>query len=148
MITIPEYYKRFIDPATDLAETPKVCCPFHQEDTPSFSYSIEKNTWRCFGACKRGGDVIELHRANYRLHSRAEAKDSLCQLLGIKNEPDYIKENDTLSINASDVRLKVAYAKALQVAKTIEDYLELDYLMSQTPIDVVKLEMYYNAHSN
>lgn len=37
-------------------------CPFHEENTPSFTvYSVEQR-WRCYGACGRGGDVVELVR--------------------------------------------------------------------------------------
>ena len=68
LISIPEYFTRFIDRSIDLTKIPKICCPFHEEDTPSFSYSSEKGLWRCFGACKVGGDVIALHQKNYRTH--------------------------------------------------------------------------------
>ncbi len=34
------------------------CCPFHEERTPSFKVDPRRGTWRCFGACGTGGDVI------------------------------------------------------------------------------------------
>jgi DNA primase catalytic core len=33
-------------------------CPFHEDKTPSFIVSSEKNLWNCLGACGEGGDVI------------------------------------------------------------------------------------------
>ena len=37
--------------------TAKGCCPFHQEDTPSFHVDTAKNLYHCFG-CGKGGNVI------------------------------------------------------------------------------------------
>ena len=35
-------------------------CPLHEERTPSFYVYQADGRWHCFGACARGGDVIEL----------------------------------------------------------------------------------------
>ena len=40
----------------------KALCPLHDERTPSFHVDAELQVWYCFGACGRGGDVIELVR--------------------------------------------------------------------------------------
>lgn len=37
----------------------KACCPFHQEDTPSFMVDQARGLWYCFGACHEGGNVIK-----------------------------------------------------------------------------------------
>ena len=35
------------------------CCPFHGERTPSFKVDPQSELWYCFGACRKGGDVIK-----------------------------------------------------------------------------------------
>ena len=36
--------------------------PLHEERTPSFVVYEDTQHWRCYGACARGGDVVELAR--------------------------------------------------------------------------------------
>lgn len=143
-ISIPEYYKRFINGSVDLSLEPKQCCPFHKEDTPSFSYSPERGTWRCFGACHIGGDVIDLHKKNFKLASREEAKLSLMHILGIKEEVTFVRERP--EANMDEVRKRSVYRKAVQCATTPEDYEELDYIMSFYPLNTQKLETFIRRH--
>jgi hypothetical protein len=36
-------------------------CPLHSENTPSFCWYVQNNSWYCFGGCGVGGDVIDLY---------------------------------------------------------------------------------------
>lgn len=146
LITIPEYFARFIDPTVDLNATPKICCPFHQEDTPSFSYSADKGVWRCFGACKFGGDVIAMHQKHYHLKNRQEAERSLYKLLGYQESVNPASRTaDPPKANEYLVRAKAAYARAILVARTPDDWDELDYIMGQHPVDNDRLDAFYNV---
>lgn len=58
---IPDYYSLY--PA-DFNGTPVACCPLHDEDTPSFRFYEETNSFYCFG-CGRGGGPVRLYRLFY-----------------------------------------------------------------------------------
>ncbi len=37
----------------------QLCCPFHDDSTPSFSVNFETNEWKCFG-CQDGGHFVDI----------------------------------------------------------------------------------------
>ncbi|HIF40201.1 MAG TPA: DNA primase [Planctomycetes bacterium] len=45
----------------------EACCPFHDEKTPSFKVDPAKQTWRCYGACGEGGDVLSFVQKSQNL---------------------------------------------------------------------------------
>jgi hypothetical protein len=59
-VRIEEFAGRFTELRPAGPGKMKGCCPLHQESTPSFHVWLDKQTWRCFGACAMGGDVITL----------------------------------------------------------------------------------------
>lgn len=57
-IDIITFINSFI-PLKRIGRNYKSLCPFHQERTPSFVVSTDRQIWHCFGACQEGGDVIK-----------------------------------------------------------------------------------------
>ncbi|KKR49280.1 MAG: primase protein [Candidatus Magasanikbacteria bacterium GW2011_GWC2_40_17] len=56
-ISIVDFVSEYL-PLKRAGATYKASCPFHQEKTPSFIVSPERQSWHCFG-CNIGGDVFE-----------------------------------------------------------------------------------------
>ncbi|MDY2984110.1 MAG: DNA primase [Synergistes jonesii] len=57
------------------------CCPFHNEKTPSFSVSPERQTFHCFG-CGKGGDIFTFIMEAEHLEFR-EALERLAERAGV-----------------------------------------------------------------
>ena len=64
---------------------PKALCPFHSERTPSFVIYPESGSWRCFGSCAEGGDVISFVMKRENMSFR-DALENLANRAGIKIE--------------------------------------------------------------
>lgn len=60
----------------------KACCPFHEENTPSFVIFPETESWYCFGSCSVGGDVIDYVQNLYPDLSFNECKSKVKEITG------------------------------------------------------------------
>ncbi len=103
---------------------PKALCPFHSERSPSFVIYPETGSWRCFGSCAEGGDVISFVMKQEN-QSFAEALSNLADRAGIKvedrkNEPR--KKPVTGLIEANEIASEyfLSRLKAPVGAETLE----------------------------
>ena len=117
----------------------KARCPFHEERTPSFMVSRDKQIFKCFG-CSVGGDVIEFLMKQENLNFR-EALELLADKTGVqlqKTKPKsvYEEERNTKSrLLAINFLTGQVYHKILlehPKAKISRDYLSLRKLTNQT----------------
>jgi DNA primase catalytic core len=94
-------------------------CPFHQEDTPSFTVHPDKQSWYCFG-CQRHGDVFTFVELIEKTDKRG-ALQSLAERAGVE-----LKKLSPEQKERSDSRKRV-----LTMLKLAAQYYE--YVLWSTP---------------
>lgn len=92
------------------SRTPKAPCPFHSERTASFVVFPDTGTWRCFGACSTGGDVISFVMRKENLQF-SEALKQLADQAGIEYRQGQKNGDSDLLYKANEVA--AAYFSAL-----------------------------------
>jgi len=81
------------------------CCPFHKDDSPSFSYNIESRYFHCFG-CKVSGDIFK-----YVMHKLRQQGQPCTFKDSVRFVVDFFElDKDTLGLSDE---AKVNYKKKL-----------------------------------
>ncbi|MBI1863093.1 DNA primase [Candidatus Microgenomates bacterium] len=95
-------------------------CPFHQEKSPSFIVSPDRQIWHCFGSCHEGGDAIKFFMKWENIPFN-EALKELAQKVGVKIE--------TSSIEDAALKTRSRLLKANQLAAQY-----YRYVLVSTPV--------------
>ena len=114
-------------------------CPFHNEKTPSFSVSPERQTFHCFG-CGKGGDVftfvMEMEHLDFR-----ETLERLAERAGVKLE-ERKPGSSKKSASMRDIQLQaLAFFKECLMAKGGEGPRAYLKRRSLTRDDCVRFEL-------
>ncbi|MEA2065103.1 MAG: CHC2 zinc finger domain-containing protein, partial [Patescibacteria group bacterium] len=103
----------------------KALCPFHQEKTPSFMISPERQSWYCFG-CSEGGDIFTFVMKIEGMEF-IEALKLLAKKAGVQLKPQDPKivnrKNRLLDINELAKKFYVYLLKKLPAAELCRVYL-------------------------
>ncbi len=106
----------------------KGLCPFHQERTPSFYVSDERETFHCFG-CSTGGDLFEFLKLMESI-SFPEVVERLAERTGVsveKGRPIDPKRQDAKNRHLEILRQAAWYYHCL-LKKLPEDHEAIQYL--------------------
>ena len=119
----------------------KACCPFHSEDTASFTVSPAKQIYHCFG-CSNGGDAIKFVM-EYEKLSYPEAIEKIAALTNFNLEYD---NNDSQALNTSILDAVNNYYQN----NLLSNQIALQYLYSRgiTKESIDKFQIGYAPGSN
>ena len=128
-----------IDSRVKLKKTGKnysACCPFHDEKTPSFSVSPDKQFFYCFG-CGASGNSIGFIMDYERL-SFPEAIDSLAKVAGVEVPREQTNDPQKRAQNEAQEKARKLLFSLMEQAN---DYYQLqlrEHPQKNTPVNYLK----------
>lgn len=107
----------------------KCCCPFHDEDTPSFIWNKKALSFHCFGACGQSYDIIDVFMKKGSTY--IEAVQQLFDLADVKYAfgEHKAKTNHQYryphEVPLTDKEQVYAYLESRKISKKTADYLDI-----------------------
>ncbi len=129
-LDIVEFLRGYL-PMTPAGKNLKARCPFHNEKTPSFMISPERQTWHCFG-CGLGGDIFAF-LMKYENMEFGEALKVLAEKAGVELKRADPREYKVFGLlyELQDAA-KDFWKEQLKTAKIAKDYLDERGLTPET----------------
>jgi DNA primase catalytic core len=121
-VDIVQYIGQFVDLKAS-GRNYKACCPFHDDKTPSFVVNPERQTWRCFGACSEGGDLLDFRMKRDNLDFMG-ALDAFCDELGIARRQWDVREPHRYGLLKEAAEIYHEYLMRDDDAQIARDYLQ------------------------
>ncbi len=119
-------------------------CPFHNEKTPSFIVSPDRQTWHCFGQCGEGGDIFKFVMKKEGWDFK-EALRFLAERAGVKLEtykaekPEEKEAHARLRILLDDAVTFYRYHLSTLPGKSALDYIHEKRLLTDATIETFGL---------
>ncbi len=126
-IDIVEFIGQFVD-LKKAGRNFKGLCPFHQEKSPSFVVSPDRQIWHCFGTCGIGGDVITF-KMKWENLTFYEALRELADQVGVKledtsyDDKQWKRKEHLYAINSMALKYYAYLLTKTQYGKKAMEYL-------------------------
>lgn len=140
-VIVPEMPWYFSDYTVDFEVRPVIKCPLHGEDTPSFRWYSDTNTFYCFG-CGKGGDIVSLD-IEFRGQSGekitlADSLDFLESVFAIDGEVAKSPVKNTAKIASKSKVARLNEQSNIELLKFSRVYGEIDkaVIKSDLPFEV------------
>lgn len=130
----------------------KANCPFHNENTPSFVVSPERQIWHCFG-CNKGGDAFSF-LMEYENMEFPEALRALAKKTGITlrqsqfKQGEYSEKEKIFTINSLALKFYHYILTTHPAGKTALSYLTKERKLGKGMIEIFELGFSPNTGSS